>query len=125
MEQVTVRTRLYQPSYHRADSYCEHEITGEILNTIKWLQPDEIAVTNPKHPNGFSIIHKKNILWIKDLAGKTATVKVSDSGYRQWTVRGSTGNEYLVIRQKGLYNCTCTGFQYRKSCRHITEVGNE
>ena len=125
MEQVTVRTRLYQPSYHRADSYCEHEITGEILNTIKWLQPDEIAVTNPKHPNGFSIIHKKNILWIKDLSGKTATVKVSDPEYRQWTVRGSKGNEYLVIRQKGQYNCTCPGFTYRKSCRHIQEVGNE
>ena len=125
MEQITVRTRLYQPSYHRADSYCEHEITGELLNTIKWLQPDEIAVTNPKHPNGFSIIHKKNILWIKDLSGKTATVKVSDPEYRQWTVRGSTGNEYLVIRQKGQYNCTCPGFTYRKSCRHIQEVGNE
>lgn len=125
MEQVTVRTRLYQPSYHRADSYCEHEITGEILNTIKWLQPDEIAVTNPKHPNGFSIIHKKNILWIKDLAGRTATVKVSDPEYRQWTVKGSKGNDYLVIRQKGQYNCTCPGFTYRKSCRHIAEVGSE
>ena len=125
MEQVTVRTRLYQPSYHRADSYCEHEITGEILNTIKWLQPDEIAVTNPKHPNGFSIIHKKNILWIKDLAGRTATVKVSDPEYRQWTVKGSKGNDYLVIRQKGQYNCSCPGFTYRKSCRHIAEVGSE
>ena len=125
MEQVTVRTRLYQPSFHRAEPYCEHEITGEILNNIKWLQPDQMAITNPAHPNGFSIIHKKNILWIKDTQGHKATVKVSDPDYRQWTVRGSKGNEYLVIRQKGQYNCTCPGFTYRKSCRHITEVGNE
>ena len=123
MEQITVRTRLYQPSYHRADSYCEHEITGELLNSIKWLTPDEIAVTNPQHPNGFSIIHKKNILWIKDLAGKKSTVKV-DEDYKQWTIKGSTGKEYLVIRQKGQYNCTCPGFTYRKSCRHITEVSH-
>ena len=123
MSQITVRTRLYQPSYHRADAYLEHEITGEQLNSIKWLQPDEIAVTNLKHPNGFSIIHKKNILWIKDLAGKKSTVKV-DEDYRQWTVKGSKGNEYLVIRQKGKYNCTCPGFTYRHNCRHITEVGN-
>ena len=124
MSQVIVRTRLYQPSYHRADAYCEHEITGEILNNIKWLQPDEIAVTNPKHPNGFSIIHKKNILWIQDLQGKKSTVKI-DPEYQQRTVQGSKGNEYLVIRSKGQYNCTCPGFTYRKSCRHITEVGNE
>lgn len=124
MSQITVRTRLYQPSYHRADAYLEHEITGEQLDTIKWLKPDEIAVSNPQHPNGFSILHKKNVLWIKDSKGKKATVKI-DEDYKQWTVKGSKGNHYLVIRQKGLYNCNCTGFQYRKSCRHITEVGNE
>ena len=125
MDTVTVRTRLYQPSFHRAEPYCEHEITGEILNNIKWLTPDEIAVTNPAHPNGFSIIHKKNIISIKDLAGRTASVKVSDPEYKQWAIKGSKGNSYLVIRQKGQYNCTCPGFTYRKSCRHIAEVGNE
>ena len=122
MSQVTVRTRLYQPSYHRLDPYCEHEITGEQLDNIKWLKPDEIAISNPAHPNKFSILHKKNILWIKDLQGRKSTVKI-DSDYKQWTVKGSKGNEYLVIRSKGLYNCNCTGFQYRKSCRHIIEVG--
>ena len=124
MNQITVRTRVYQPSFHRADPYCEHEIVGEQLDNIKWLKPDEIAVTNPNHPNGFSILHKKNILWIKDSQGKTATIKI-DPEYRQWTVNGSKGNTYLVIRQKGLYNCTCPGYTYRKTCRHITEVGNE
>ena len=123
MNQITVRTRLYQPSYHRLDPYCEHEISGQQLDNIKWLKPDEIAITNPAHPNGFSILHKKNILWIKDLAGNKSTVKVSDPDYKQWTVKGSKGNEYLVIRQKGQYNCSCPGFTYRKSCRHITEVG--
>ena len=124
MDTVTVRTRLYQPSFHRTDAYFEHEITGELLNTIKWLTPDEIAITNPSHPNGFSILHKRNILWIKDLQGRKATVQV-DPDYRQWTVQGSKGNSYLVIRSKGSYNCTCPGFTYRKTCRHIAEVGNE
>jgi hypothetical protein len=124
LSQITVRTRVYQPSYHRADPYCEHEITGEQLNTIKWLKPDEMAVTNPAHPNGFSILHKKNILWIKDADGRKAAVKI-DSDYKQWTIQGSKGNSYLVIRQKGQYNCTCPGYTYRKSCRHIVEVGSE
>jgi hypothetical protein len=115
---------VYQPSYHRADPWCEHEITGEQLDSVKWLKPDEIAVTNPQHPNGFSIIHKKNIVWIRDLAGRKSTVKI-DPEYKQWIVKGSKGNEYLVIRTKGQYNCTCPGFTYRKSCRHITEVGSE
>ena len=124
MSQITVRTRLYQPSYHRAEPYIEHEITGEQLNTVKWLTPDQIAVANPQHPNGFSIIDKRNILWIRDAKGSKATVKV-DSDYEQWTVKGSKGNEYLVIRQKGSYTCSCPGYTFRKNCRHIQEVGNE
>lgn len=115
---------MYQPSFHRADSYCEHEITGEQLSSIKWLLPDEIAITNPAHPNGFSIIHKKNIVWIKDIQGNKSTIKLS-SDYKQWTVKGSKGSEYLVIHQKGQYNCTCPGFTYRKHCRHIEEVSHE
>ena len=122
MSQITVRTRLYQPSYHRAEPYIEHEITGEQLNTVKWLTPDQIAVANPQHPNGFSIIDKRNILWIRDAKGSKATVKV-DSDYKQWTVKGSKGNEYLVIRQKGSYTCSCPGYTFRKNCRHIQEVG--
>ena len=121
MSQVTVRTRLYQPSFHRADSYCEHEITGEQLDNIKWLKPDEIAISNPAHPNKFSILHKKNILWIRDNNGKKATVKI-DPEYRQWTVKGSKGNEYLVIRQKGKFQCSCLGFTYRGSCKHISDL---
>lgn len=121
MSQITVRTRLYQPSYHRTDAYLEHEITGEQLNNVKWLTPDEIAVSNPQHPNGFSIIHKRNILWIRDSEGKQATVKI-DSDYQQWTVKGSKGNEYLVIRQKGKFQCSCLGFTYRGSCKHISDL---
>ena len=67
-----------------------------------------MAISNPAHPNKFSILHKKNILWIKDSEGKKATVKI-DADYKQWTVKGSKGNEYLVIRQKGQYNCSCPG----------------
>ena len=124
MEQITVKTRYFRRSFHSQTDYIEAEITGKLLNTIKWLTPDEIAVTNPNHPNGFSIIHKKNIVSMVNSAGKTAAVKLDDD-YRQWTVKGSKGNEYLVIRQKGSYTCNCPGFQFRKNCRHIVEVGNE
>ena len=121
---VTVKTQYYMPSFHRENRYNTEEITGTILNDFKWLQPNQFVISNPRNPKGVSVVSLTHVIDLKDSAGKTATVKI-DPEYRQWTVKGSKGNEYLVIRQKGLYNCTCTGFQYRKSCRHITEVGNE
>ena len=112
------------PSFHRENRYNTEEITGTILNDFKWLQPNQFVISNPCNPKGVSVVSLTHVIDLKDSAGKTATVKI-DPDYKQWTVKGSKGNDYLVIRQKGQYNCTCTGFTYRKSCRHITEVGNE
>ena len=112
------------PSFHRENRYNTEEITGTILNDFKWLQPNQFVISNPRNPKGVSVVSLTHVIDLKDSAGKTATITI-DADYKQWTVKGSKGNDYLVIRQKGQYNCTCTGFQYRKTCRHIAEVGNE
>ena len=39
-----------------------------------------------------------------------------------WTIMGSKGDKYIVEKDGSVYNCTCSGFKYRGSCRHITEV---
>lgn len=41
-----------------------------------------------------------------------------------WTVPGSNGKTYTVSRESGgglNYVCTCPGFLYRGSCKHIAE----
>jgi len=41
---------------------------------------------------------------------------------KSWTVHGSRGNQYVVVRTIQRWSCTCPGFQFRKSCRHIKEL---
>jgi hypothetical protein len=41
---------------------------------------------------------------------------------RTWTVKGSKGDEYKVSEVNGNLSCTCSGFRFRGSCRHIKEV---
>lgn len=41
-----------------------------------------------------------------------------------WTVPGSGGKTYTVSREAGgglNYQCTCPGFLYRGSCKHVAE----
>jgi hypothetical protein len=41
-----------------------------------------------------------------------------------WTVAGSNGKTYTVTREAGgglNYACTCPGFTYRGSCKHVAE----
>jgi hypothetical protein len=40
-----------------------------------------------------------------------------------YTVKGSTGSVYtIVIDSKNGNSCTCTGYQYRRSCKHLTQI---
>jgi len=39
-----------------------------------------------------------------------------------WTVEGSRGSKYIVVKTKNNWTCSCPGFQFRKICRHITEL---
>ena len=52
-------------------------------------------------------------------------IQIENNVYKEWTVTGSKGNQYLVIRQEGKYNCNCPGFQFRKNCRHVKEIVSE
>jgi hypothetical protein len=41
-----------------------------------------------------------------------------------WTVAGSNGKNYTVTREAGggmNYQCTCPGFTFRGSCKHVAE----
>lgn len=119
---VTVKTRFLHRSHHSLDDYAEYSHTGTVVPSPKWLTPDQFAVSNPKHPNGFSVFTLTHVIDIALADGSSVAITLPSDDYKEWTVSGSKGNKYLVIRSKGKYNCTCPGFTYRKHCRHIEEA---
>ncbi len=40
-------------------------------------------------------------------------------------VTGSKGDTYYVTDHDGEYKCTCTGYKYHGTCKHIEKVMNE
>lgn len=40
-------------------------------------------------------------------------------------VKGSKGDVYYVTEEDGNYKCTCVGFKYHGTCKHIEKVINE
>ena len=41
---------------------------------------------------------------------------------RTWIVKGSKGDEYKVSELNGNYSCSCSGFRFRGSCRHVENI---
>lgn len=37
-------------------------------------------------------------------------------------VQGSNGKEYHITKIGSKYSCTCPGFQFRHTCKHVTEL---
>ena len=39
---------------------------------------------------------------------------------KSWKVKGTTG-EYTVTEENGTLTCSCAGFRFRQTCRHIIQ----
>jgi len=65
-------------------------------------------------------VRDKLIVNTFDFSVKTTT--------NQWTITGSTGNDYVVqFNNSGSYSCNCMGFRRAKDgkCKHIKQVISE
>lgn len=93
------------------------DFEGEEVN-LKHAKPDELALStgDPEWP--VRVLKRSQIVSINGVAHSTTSDKILTR-----TVKGSKGETYTVSRTaRGRWSCTCQGFQFRNTCRHIKEV---
>ena len=101
---------------------------GNILYE-KWFKPNEVGLTtgDPRFP--FRRIQKERIVEVNGEESKFAQQSLSaskDSEQRRVSIKGSTGSLYEVQIGGGRgSSCSCKGYQFRGSCRHITEAESQ
>ena len=101
---------------------------GNILYE-KWFKPNEVGLTtgDPRFP--FRRIQKERIVEVNGEESKFAQQSLSaskDSEQRRVSIKGSTGSLYEVQVGGGRgSSCSCKGYQFRGSCRHITEAESQ
>ena len=85
---------------------------GEEVN-VKWVKPHELALStgNPEFP--FRIIQRDLIVSIDNVAFTQQVSAVTTK-----VVKGSKGEDYIVTLGPKP-TCTCSGFQFRKTCKHV------
>jgi hypothetical protein len=42
-----------------------------------------------------------------------------------WKVKNSKGNGYYTVSFNSVWNCTCTGFGFRRDCKHVQQIKKE
>ena len=96
------------------------EYLGRVLDPYKWLTDREFCMTgDAAWPT--RVINLGLVRDIEFISGQGREVRVDT---QTWQVKGSRDNKYTVTCTATRWTCTCAGFQFRKKCRHITEIAN-
>jgi hypothetical protein len=116
-----MKIKVFNPQFNRPGIWMFNqpeffEYEGNEVQ-VKWLMPNQLALStgNPEFP--FRVINKSHIISINNQA-----MEQKDLSIKTFNVKGSKGDSYTVTVDSGKMHCTCSGFQFRKSCKHIKEV---
>lgn len=93
---------------------------GDRLPTPSWVEKDAICIT-ADIPSKMRIIPRKLIVSIDDLA-QAPSIESSVLVNKTFGVKGSKGDTYIVTIDGKNKNCTCAGFGFRRTCKHIKEA---
>lgn len=119
--QVKVRVRYSQGPKMFPPQPDFIEYTGKVVKPYKWVKAGEFCITGDKN-FPIRVIAVENVTDLQLISGSTKDVP---DGVQVFNVKGSKGDSYNVTRANGSYTCTCQGFQWRKSCKHITSVASK
>ena len=98
-------------------------ITGIVEKATRFTPPNFVRiVTDFDSPVRIREVSLDHVTCIEYADGRTADQKAVNNDTQVWTVDGNRGSKYNVICAKNKWTCTCPGFQFRKSCRHIQEL---
>jgi hypothetical protein len=115
---IIVKVRFSQGASMIPPQPTEIVFEGTVLKPHKWLNDREFCLTGDSNWP-IRVINMSNVIDIKLINGDMKTI---DIGSKVWTIKGSKGNIYIVTRNSNKWDCTCPGFSFRKTCKHVSEL---
>lgn len=102
------------------DPYKYNQYRGTVIESAKWMNSYEfmLATNDPMRPK--AIINASFVSGVEYLKGSGSVVNSSTRTFK--VSSKSSGKDYIVTSSAGKIQCTCTGFEYRKYCKHSQAV---
>lgn len=120
-----MRVRAKNPIYGMRKAYASymhipeyHDYEGDQVQAPKWAEPGTICITTGDLAFPVRMIHPDNIISVDEVAYEPKI----EGGPRIVEVKGSRGGTYQVTITKHGRSCTCPGYGFRRSCKHIAEA---
>ena len=120
-------TTMYPNTYAyrgKDDNYVTNTREGLVVKSI-FNDPFMFALQTgaPDHPVSEFNAKSQHVVKIEYIVGSANNVSTDT---KAWKVKSTDGKKfYLVTRVAGKFNCTCTGFEFRKDCKHVGAVAKK
>jgi hypothetical protein len=119
---VNVTTRYRDPYVHATSSWRENVyLNVPVIAGPGWLKQHQFCIPCDGEPYiTFRVIDMNAVHKLEILDKSAETVKTT---VKVVSVEGSRGDRYDVTVKDGVaVSCTCPGFQYRGTCRHLAKA---
>jgi hypothetical protein len=91
---------------------------GKILPSYPWLTDRQFCLSgNKEWP-----IRVLNIDCIENIELLSGSFKEVNTDTKVYEIVSSKGGKYIVTSNPKGWTCTCPSFQFRKQCRHVSEL---
>ena len=130
---TTNKTAQAQEVEHLVEK-CLREIFNmiKVQETTDWGYAGHIYMLDDSKSKllGYQVEGQKPVIFTSPMdfsmrGRKFITLKEDPDMTDTRIVRGSKGNVYYVTNRDGVYRCTCTGFKFHGTCKHIKEIESE
>ncbi len=120
---ISVTTRYKDIYYYSDNEWKDTTYEAVVMPNEKWFKPGDFKISSddPKMP--FRVINIKNVHKLVINGEDAEVTTASGDTIKVVEVKGSKGKTYSVTIKNGQpESCTCTGFHYRRQCRHLSEA---
>lgn len=99
---------------------------GVVVKSASYDEPDSfrLATDNKYYPiSVVSLESVVSLVYADGTKGATEDKKIIE--INAWEVPSSKKGSYTVTRSGKHFSCSCAGFQFRKSCKHILQIQSQ
>jgi len=113
--EIKVRGKIYSINVVCPDPFLIHN--GTVFGVMPPMDIKHLETARKKYAKVYKAFKKE----VREAGVSSDSVdKLSD--HKMWKIKSSKGDKtYNVILNDGDWTCSCKGFTFRKTCKHISE----
>ena len=119
-KKIRVTTRFREINYWARNEWLDTTYEGVVGRSDRTVPEGSFMLLTPQDSRmPTRVIALGRVIALEYADGATAAKRTVADAVKVWQVEGSKGAVYTVTEEQGQRRCTCPGFQFRKTCRHV------